>query len=492
MLGIKYQYIIIIATALWVTACGPSKRNFETTGTVPQVSAEYLANAADSLFNESATEADWWTNFNDPVLDTLIESAKAHNRNIETAVAHFYAARATRKGVKFDRFPTVTANGNYTRQQLGEVVFSDNRIPPFGQINGTFDAFWETNLFGRVTAKVQAARAGEQVALADMQALYVSVFAEVARNYTELRGVQFQLDIARRNLENQQETFDIVQRLAKAGESNTLDLARAEAQLEATRATIPPLKARLVALSNALSTLTGTLPGTLDDEVIRKKPLPTLPTSVLVGQGNQLLARRPDVRRATYTLQGAIAQYNLSVASLYPEITFNGALGFSAINFENFGQTQSFTWTLLPSISWPAFNLGRVRQQIAQRDALALGALSDYEQTVLMALEEVKTAMANYQNELQRRATLRLAFEASAKAELLAQQRFEAGLDSFLDYLNADQALLQAEVALANSEIAAVTGLIAIYKALGGGWEIVLPEDIEEKFDNMKASEGTF
>ena len=320
-----------------------------------------------------------------------------------------------------------------------------------------------------------------------MKGAYISVFAEVVSNYLALRGAQYQLDIANRNLDDQQATYNLVKSITEQGTGNNLDVSRALAQLEATRSTIPPLVARVEAIKNSISVLIGEVPGNLDAALVDQKPLPDLPASVAVGNLNDLLRRRPDVAKAEAELVQQIARYNLSVAELYPNVQFAGTLGFSAIDFGSFGQNQAFTWNIAPRISWAAFNLGRVRRQIDQQDAYALAALNQYEKVVLEALEEIKTAMSNYSNLLESRELLRKSSEASAQAVQFAQERFRAGLDSFIDYLNADRTLLEAENRLAQSEIDAATSLVAIYKALGGGWEIISAEELEQKFDNLKA-----
>ena len=216
-----------------------------------------------------------------------------------------------------------------------------------------------------------------------------------------------------------------------------------------------------------------------------------MPASVEIGEVKDLLRRRPDIRRAEAALQMQIAKYNISVAELYPKIQFGGSIGFSAVDFANFGQKESFTWSIMPSISWAAFNLGRVRQQIKQNDALTLAALNQYEKAVLEGLEELKTRLVNYTEELKRRDILRRSSTASAQAAQFAKDRYNAGLDSFIDYLSADNTLLQSENLLAQSEIASATSLIAIYKALGGGWEIISEAELDTRFETMKVTEKT-
>ena len=482
--------IFVALLSLFLVSCGISKRDFDVRPTV-KVQDNFLTEGdSNVVFAASETTKDWWSEFEDPILDTLIEKARNHNLDINTAIANFYASRAYLKEAKFDRFPTVTANGDYNRTRLGENIFVQGSNPTYSTYNGSFDAFWEADLFGRVTNRIKGADASQQLALADMQAAYVSIFAEVANDYMELRGTQYLMDIAYRNLKGQQETYDLTVKLSAAGTSNSLDVSRALAQLENTRASIPPLKARSEALKNSLSVLIGEVPGNLDSKIVDKQPLPSLPTSVALGNVKELLRRRPDVRRAEARLQKQIAKYNLSVAELYPKIQFGGSIGFSAVDFSNFGSKESFIWSIMPSISWAAFNLGRVKQQINGEDALALAALNQYEKTVLQGLEEIKTALSNYSNELQRREILRTSSSASAEAVKFARQRFNAGLDSFIDYLSTDNTLLQYENLLAQSEISSATSLIAIYKALGGGWEIISEKELDNRYKQMKLEES--
>lgn len=482
--------ILIAMLSFFLVSCGITKRDYDIKSKV-QVQDDFLkVDGSNAAFATSEIVKEWWSEFNDPVLDNLIEIAKNNNLDINSAVANFYASRAFLKETKFDRIPTVTANGDYTRTRLGENVFVQGSNPTFSTYNSSLDAFWEADLFGRVSNRIKGAYANNQLVLADMQGIYVSIFAEVANNYMELRGTQYLLDIANRNLKGQQDTYDLTVQLSEAGTSNSLDVSRALAQLENTRATIPRLKARLEALKNSLSVLLGEVPGNLDTAIVDKQPLPSLPASLALGNVNDLLRRRPDVRRAEAELQVQISKYNLSVAELYPKIQFGGSIGFSAVDFANFGGKESFTWSIMPTISWAAFNLGRVKQQINREDALTLAALSQYEKTVLQALEEIKTALSNYGNELRRRDILRTSSSASAEAAKFAKQRYNAGLDSFIDYLSTDNTLLVSENLLATSEISSATSLIAIYKALGGGWEIISENDVNYKFEQMKLVES--
>ncbi|MDD7885364.1 efflux transporter outer membrane subunit [Flavivirga sp. 57AJ16] len=483
------KHLTLMALALFLISCGITKRSFEVKSNANVENSFLEENLEEDIYSNLDITQNWWSEFNDPVLDSLIEKVGQHNLDINTAVANFYASRAFLKGTKLDRLPTVTAKGDYTRTRLGENVFVSGSNPTFNTYSASFDAFWEADVFGRVSNRIKGAYANSQLALADVQSVYVSIFAETAKNYMELRGTQYLLNIAERNLEGQQNTYDLTVKLSEAGTSNSLDVSRALAQLENTRATVYPLRTRVEALKNSLSVLIGEIPGNLDETLLNDKPLPSLPSSVALGDINELLRRRPDVRRAEATLQVQIAKYNISVAELYPKVQFGGAIGFSAVDFSNFGKKESFTWSIMPNISWAAFNLGRVKQQIKQNDALTLAALNQYEKTILKALEEIKTALTNYSNELQRREILRTSSKASSRAAAIAKQRFNAGLDNFIDYLSAENTMLLSENLLATSEISATTSLIAIYKALGGGWQIISEEELNTKFEQLSMSE---
>ncbi|EKF54567.1 hypothetical protein I215_11973 [Galbibacter marinus] len=481
---------MLLLSLVWlVVSCGVQKRDYEVV--LPLTVNEDLlkSDVSDTLFSESDVTISWWSAFKDPVLDSLIKKAQQHNLDINTAVANYQAAKALVKERKFDRWPTITANAGYTRERMGENVFVQGENPTYSTYSGSLDASWEADLFGRVTNRIKGAYATKQQAVADMHGVYLSIYAEVATNYLALRGTQYRIDIAKRNLKGQQETYDLTLQLAEAGTSNQLDVSRALAQLEATRATIPQLKAQLEALKNSLSVLVGEVPGGLEDEIISPQPLPSLPKTVSLGNIEELLRRRPDVRRAEAALQIRISEYNISVADLYPKISFNGSIGFSAVDFSNFGSNSSFTWSVIPRISWAAFNLGRVKQQINSNDAKTLAALSQYEKAVLQGLEDIKTAMSDYGYELKRREILRTSSKASSEAAQIAQQRYNAGLDNFIDYLSAENTLLVSQNALALSEIASATSLVSIYKALGGGWELLTPEDLDQKYESMKVAE---
>ncbi len=479
----------IVVLVLLVVSCGIQKRDYNSVQSrIPDgLNENYLQqNDSTAFFETTEPDAQWWTRLNDPDLDSLIAKARQNNLDIQSAIANYESARALLKGTKFDRFPTVSANSDVTRQRLGENVFVEGGNPTFTQYNASADAFWEVASFGRVKNRIKGAVANQEIARADMRGIYVSIFAEIATNYIQLRGTQYQLSIAERNLESQTQTLDLVTRQFNAGTGNNLDVSRARAQMESTKATIPALQAQVEALKNSISVLAGEVPGNLDEAYLNEKSLPSLPATINMGNIYELIQRRPDVQLAENSVRAQIARYNLSVAELYPNITFSGSIGFSAINFDSFGTNDAFTWNLMPSISWAAFNLGRVKKQIDAEDAATLAALAQYEQTVLRALEDIRTSMSNYVNFLRQRESLRLSAESSSDAATFARQRYDAGLDSFIDYLNANRTLLEAENQLAIIETQTANGLVQLYRALGGGWAIVTEQEVTDTYQEMK------
>ncbi|MGH1403453.1 MAG: efflux transporter outer membrane subunit [Alphaproteobacteria bacterium] len=413
----------------------------------------------------------WWQELNDEQLNTLISKAAHHNKDIEITVANLKEARAFRKETQFDYIPTVrsSANSTYTRASEETSGALDDRTSEL--YNARLDASWELDLFGRVSAGVDAAKAREQAAVADMHDMRIIIFAEVASTYIQLRGLQYRLDIAQRNAGNQNETYDLSVRLANGGRNSQLDVVRAQTQLELTRSTIPSLEASIRSNINRLSVLTGQVPDALQEQLSETHALPTVPQVVNVGEVKDLLRRRPDIQRAERNLEASIADYNISVADQFPSVSLIGNLGFAATNLSDFG-SSALVSNIGPSISWAAFDFGRVKARIRQNDARAQAALSSYEKTILEALEDLQTSMTNFVKEEERRARLQKAARLSKEAATLARKRYEAGVDAFIDVLSAEATLLEAEDTLAQSEISAALQLIAIYKALGGGWII--------------------
>lgn len=464
---------LIITFIFLLSGCG-GKRDYIQPDYPSGLESTNLRWANETKFTQLEPITEWWEQLNDPQLTQLINYSFEENLDIRIALANLAEARSLTREVDYDRYPTVTANALYLRERLsdegvsGEVA--DNTVSNY---EAGFDAFWELDLFGRVSERIAAQQALEDAVLADLHNLYVSIAAEVARTYIELRGAQYRLDIAQRNAANQRKTFELTETLSEGGRSTQLDVSRASTQLDLTLATIPPLEAQVYSTISRLSVLTGQIPDYLRAELTGVMPLPSIPPTVYVGNAESLLKRRPDIRSTERELAASVSQYNVAVTNLFPVVSIVGALGFLATDISSFGSSSSFTGNIGPTISWAAFDLGRVKAQIAQADARSLAALARYEKTVLEALEEVQTSLVNFTRQEQRRERLRKAARSSAESAFLARERFDAGVDDFLDVLDAERTQLEAEDALAVSEITAALDLIVIYKALGGGWQII-------------------
>ncbi|HTD75899.1 MAG TPA: efflux transporter outer membrane subunit [Steroidobacteraceae bacterium] len=457
-----------VAAVIVLTGCavGPNYRRPDTPLDT------HFANAGEPGFAESDAVEQYWTSFADPVLDGLVADALAHNKDLSAAEANLRAARAIRRLTGFDQFPTVTMAASYTHQLDSQLQLPgvDQHDREFDAAQAGFDGLWELDLFGRVRRNVEAARADVGAAAATLQDARVSVIAEVARDYFILRGLQDQLALTRRNADNQFSSLKLTRTRLEAGRGNELDTSRAEAQWQTTLASIPSLEATIATTSYRLSVLTGRQPTALSANLSSMAPMPPLPPLNAIGTPEQLLRRRPDVRVAERQLAGATARVGVAVGDLFPKVTLVGQVGYFAPTFGDFGQSEARFFSVGPSISWAAFDIGRVRARIGSAKAQTDAALAAYEGAVLGALEDTEGALISYGRAQSRRDALQVAAAASDKASDLARRRFEGGLIDFLEVLDAERTALSAELLLSQSRTDAATSLIAVYKALGAGW----------------------
>jgi multidrug efflux system outer membrane protein len=332
------------------------------------------------------------------------------------------------------------------------------------------DAFWELDLFGRVRRNVQASHADTAAAASDLEALQVSIAAEVARNYFQLRGAQEQLQVAQRNAENQRATLSLTQTRLDAGRGTEFDTARSRAELESTLARIPALEATVAVTMHRLAVLDGRQPGELNAQLQTTTAWPALPQSVAVGTPSELLRRRPDIQAAEQRLASATARVGVATADLFPRVTFGGSFGASATNLGDLFTRDGESYAFGPSISWAFLDLGRVRARIAAADAGAQANLAAYEGTVLRALEETENALIGYARAQREGDHLQESAKAAASAAHLADVRFEGGASDFLQVLDAQRSQLQAEDQLAQSRTRIAIALVSVYKSVSGGW----------------------
>jgi multidrug efflux system outer membrane protein len=462
--------VAVAATLLAACAVGPNYHAPETKV------ADRFDNAETTTYSTDGTAADsgvaaFWTGFHDAGLDKLVKDALGSNHDLRIALARVREARALRRDAAFDLAPSINAGGGYTKTRTANVTTLPGAPRESELYDAGFDAFWELDFFGGVRRGVEASRAQLQGVEAAERDTQVIVTAEVTRTYFELRGEQQRLDVARRNVVNQKATLDLAQVRLDAGSGTEFDTARAQAQLSATLGTIAPLEAAVARSIHRLSVLVGREPGALRAELAPPQNLPPLPGIVPVGDPAGLLRRRPDIRIAERELAGATARVGVAIADLFPRVTFTGNAGYVASSSGSLGDSGSDAYTLAPGISWAIFDLGHVQARIGAARWRKEGAALRYEQAVLQALEETENSLVTHARARERLVHDQEAVRASNTAAGLARVRYENGASDFLAVLDAERIQLQSEDQLARSRTEAATSLIAVYKALGGGWE---------------------
>ncbi len=425
---------------------------------------------------DPASLSAWWETFQDPSLTSLVQMAVRHNLDLRQAEARIRQARAARVVAGAPLFPQVDASAIYQKSQGASETAGGGGIATVGRVRELFqvglDAAWEVDIFGGLRRGVEAAGADLRAAVEDRRDVLVSLVAEVGTNYLDLRGFQQQAAIARQNLEAQKKTAEITHKRFAAGFVSRLDVANADAQVATTQAQIPLLEAAAQAAIYNLGVLLGKEPAVLARELATPGPIPAPPPQVPVGLPSDLLRRRPDIRRAEAQLHAATARIGVAVADLFPRFSLTGTLGLSASELTRLGNVSSSKfWSFGPTVTWPVFAGGRIRGNIEVQNALQEQALLAYEKTVLTALKDVETALVAYAKEQEHRQALVEAVASNRQAVELATRLYVAGRTDFLNVLTAQRSLYVNEDALTQSTRTLGTNLIALYKALGGGWE---------------------
>jgi multidrug efflux system outer membrane protein len=456
-----HKIMVLSASLVCIAGCsvGPHYK-------APQPEAAKYHAADPQLVTDAPFDARWWKQFDDPVLDSLMDKALAANNSIKIARARLAESRAVYDERKFDRYPTVPAGASYS--------YAKEQIPPFfndpvtvNTFRSGFDASWEVDLFGRVRHEIAAARNENQAIEADLHDLEVSVVAELARNYFELRGAQWRLAVAARSLKNQQDTLRLTQLRRDAGVGEEQDVASAAARVAAIDATIPLLELETHRAQYRLAVLTGTRPGELSADLSPRNYSP-IDKALPIGNAADLLRRRPDIRAAERRVSAATERQGVAVAQLFPEVSISTFIGFLAGRGSSFFTTSSFATTASPGVSWSAFDLGRARARVRGSNAVTEQALASYEDTVLRALEETENSFSNYHAQQERLIKLNTQAHESKRAADIARFRYREGVIDFLTLLDAERTQLQAEDAVAESEKDVYVAVIALYKALGG------------------------
>jgi NodT family efflux transporter outer membrane factor (OMF) lipoprotein len=509
----------------------------------PQVTVRPDFAEAPSTRPVSASIDKWWTVFHDPELNSLIDRGINNNLDLQAAESRLRQARAERGIAESALYPTANVGAGY---QIGRgsknviipagafggtsgSTLASPLVQPaaiaaqpaiqaavapvasssaassgsssgagvplspigLGGLPGTetqlyqagFDASWEIDVFGGARRGVEAADADTAAALEDRRAVMVSLVAEVARNYIELRANQRKMQIATDNLHSQEETLDLTRSRQKAGFATDLDVARQSAQVAATASTIPAYDALVRQSMHQIAILLGEDPDQLSDELSTDSAIPPSPPQVPVGVPVELLRRRPDIRRAEREVAAASARIGVAEAELYPQFSLTGQFGLDATKPYRLVNWDSRYFAINPTISWPIFDAGRIRSNIAAQKEVAVQAALNYQQTVLQALGEVEDSLASYRDEQLRYKALQDSVDASQQAFDLARQQYQRGVIDFLTVLDAQRTLFEAQTVAVESQGAISTDLVSLYKSLGGGWDMDQVNSSNKKTD---------
>ncbi|MGD8564460.1 MAG: efflux transporter outer membrane subunit [Desulfarculaceae bacterium] len=412
----------------------------------------------------------WWDVFEDPALSSLIGRAAKGNLDVRVAMAKVKEAWARVGVATGDQLPSLEATGEATHQRT-----SENDVTPGGasdnRLTAGLNASWEIDLFGRIGRSIEAAQADYEASEEDRRDVMVSLFAEVARAYLEVRTAQSRLVTALENIRSQKETLNLTQARFRNGLATGLDVAQAESVLASTEAQVPPLQIDLAQSINNVAKLLGLHPGALRAELREFKEIPVPPAQVTVGIPADLLRQRPDIRRAERQLAAQTARIGVATADLYPSFSILGSFGFAAAEGGDLFKAGSRVYSVGPSFSWPIFQGGRIRNQIKVEDALTEQSLLLYESTTLSALHEVENAFVAYVKQRERIKALRRSLKASRKTMDLSIKLYKEGLSDFQNVLDAQRSLLEVADNLVVAQGQASSDLVDLYKAMGGGWD---------------------
>ncbi len=480
-----------------------------------------------SLVETAPLDPKWWDQFQDPELSKLEQHVAGENLDIRIADMRLGESRSQLGVTQASQYPILNADGSFSHQYLspngaialfppagatstgggfggiasgttgtsfgstgasaggaagtlGAIPLHGSTIPPFNLYQYGFDAAWEIDFWGQVRRQVEAAKAMVQATEDQRRDALVSIEAELARDYINLRGTQRTLAITEENLESANQSLDLTRQRASGGLTTDLDVANAEAQADNIAAQLPPLRQQETELINAISQLLGREPGALKAELADAKPIPPVPPKVPMGLPSELARRRPDIRAAEASLHAATAQIGVAVSDFFPNVSLTGSFGIAALNAYQMGSLRSMQYGVGPTVSLPIFQGGQLVSTLALRKQQQKEAALTYQKTVLQALNDVDNSLTAYNTEQQREAALTKTVAAARRALDLARQRYVQGVATFLDVLTAQSVLLGAEIQLAQSTTLVSTNLVLLYKALGGGWEQTYPDPSAE------------
>lgn len=477
----------LLTLALWLAGCavGP---DYEAPK--PQLPGGYhLLDAQQASKTESgAINSRWWQTFNDPQLNSLIDRAVEGNLTLQQAVLRIAGARQELAQARGGLFPSLNGSAKVTRQQLGlEGLLKANGATdqldsetasqlssleqPVTLYQGSFDASWELDLWGKVRRQVELADAQTQAAIEQRNDALVSLEAEVARAYLQLRGAQATVATLEQQIAVAQQSWELTQSQQRNGLAPLTDVENARAQLSSLQAQLPQYQSQTRQAMNGLAVLLGKTPGALDNELYAPKAMPALPQIVPVGIPATLARRRPDIRQAEATLHAQTANIGVSVAQLFPSLSLTGQLGVRNTDVSYLDNWSSHFYSVGPSLSIPIFQGGQLVSSVKLARAQQASAALDYRQTVLTALQDVENALVSYRADQARVTALDETTGSLQRAFDLASDSYRQGISTFIEVLDAQRQLAQAQEQATQARMQSALDLVALYKALGGGWE---------------------
>ncbi len=513
------SFALLLAAAVILEGCTVGPDYHRPSATVPEHYGPTASTQPTTRVSTGPAELSrWWTTFKDPTLERLVERAADANLDLQLAMARVREARAALSGAAAAFYPTLNANGNYNRTRVSKngfstsvggssatgtgtgtstgggtgtntgggtstgttggagtgsnaVVTGGNGRSEFDLFQTGFDSTWEIDVFGGVRRAVEAADADVQSQVENQRDVFVTLLGDVARYYIQLRGYQRQLAITRDNLNSQTETLKLTETRFKAGLVTEVDVARASALVQTTESQLPALEMQVATAVHRLSVLLGREPSALADELGQEGLIPVGVGVVPIGLPSDLLRRRADIRRAERQLAAANARIGVATADLFPKFSLTGSLGLQSAKFTNLPNSGSTFYSIGPGFNWNLFDAGKIRSNIRVQNALTEEAIVQYQQTVLNSLEEVENAIVAYDREQTRRQSLAAAVGSNKRAVDLSNELYSRGLIDFLSVQESLRSLLEAEDQLVQSDTAVSSNLVALYKALGGGWD---------------------
>lgn len=454
----------VAALALSACATGPS---MPESGVAPRVDGQ-LVSAESAGVAQAAVPKDWWRLYNSPELDGLVTQALANNRSLAGAAANLEQVRAGLSEARSALLPSTTANasGQYTRDPSFAPGDVETDVYSLG-----FQTNYEVDIFGRVRSSIEAARQDTAAAEAAYQSAALMVAGETARAWIDYCAGNIQLETAESNYGLQEETLNLTRTLFDAGRGIRLDVVQAEAALRRAEADIPSVRAARDAALFRLARLTGQTPAEMSQAVPACESMPQLVSLLPVGDSATLLARRPDVRQAERQLAGAAARVGIATANLYPSVSIGGSVSTASLGGAgDLFNEDGVSFGLGPLISWNFPNVAASRARLQAAEAGVDGALANFDETFLTALEEAEIALTNYAAEKERYAALEASSAAAEEASELARTRYRVGSDNFLAVLDAERTFVETRTALAQSEAARASAEINVFMAMGGGW----------------------